>query len=74
MAAVSADGPLASEPLADTIAAVRTAHAYHGQMRARYAPRTMNGLLAAVEDFHDRLRLGPTGIPRESPTRRLVSP
>ncbi|MEV1249441.1 hypothetical protein ACIBO2_58070 [Nonomuraea sp. NPDC050022] len=65
VATASARGLLAGEPLADTIAAVRTAHAYHGQLDGRYAPRTINGMLAAVEDFHTRLRLGATGVPRE---------
>lgn len=51
--------------LADTVGAVRTAHAYHGQLNAHYAPRTVNNVLAAIEDFYTHLHLGATGIPRE---------
>ncbi|PZG05166.1 hypothetical protein C1J01_43790 [Nonomuraea aridisoli] len=62
--AASARGLLPAGPLADTVTAVRTAHAYHDLLTGRYAWRTVNGVLAAVEDFHARLRLGATGIPR----------
>lgn len=64
VAAASAGGLLAGEPLADTTVAVRTAHAYHGELDGRYAASTINSTLAALEDFYARLHLGATGIPR----------
>ncbi|MFI6921195.1 hypothetical protein ACIBIZ_14670 [Nonomuraea spiralis] len=70
VASASDQGLLAREPLADTIVAVRTAHAYHGELGGRYAPSTINSTLAAIEDFYARLHLGATGIPRQAPADR----
>ncbi|UBU11310.1 hypothetical protein [Nonomuraea gerenzanensis] len=74
IAAAVADGRLAEEPLADMTAAVRTACAYHRTLAARDSPRILTGVLAAVEDFHTRLRLGGTGIPRGATPPPLVTP
>ncbi|MFB4270602.1 hypothetical protein [Nonomuraea sp. GTA35] len=60
----SAGVPPVRGPLGDMTAAVHTARAYHRWLDGRRAPRTTAGILAAVEDFHARLRLGATGIPR----------
>ncbi|NJP94267.1 hypothetical protein HCN51_33340 [Nonomuraea sp. FMUSA5-5] len=62
------------EPLADMAAAVGAARAYHRALTARCSPRTADGVLAAVEDFHARLRLGGTGIPRRPAPQPLAPP
>lgn len=61
IAVAAADGRLPSAPLTDMTAAIEAARAYHRAL----APRTAGGVLAAVEDFHTRLRLGGTGIRRD---------
>ncbi|MBB6547397.1 hypothetical protein [Nonomuraea rubra] len=69
-----AGGRLAGEPLADMTAAVRAARAYHRALAGRCTPRTADGVRAAVEDFHTRLGLGGTGIPRAPAPPPLATP
>ncbi|GAA2206542.1 hypothetical protein GCM10009850_020000 [Nonomuraea monospora] len=73
IAAAVTDGRLPGEPLADMTAAVHTATAYHQSLTGR-RPTTTTAVLAAVEDFHTRLRLGGTGIPREPAPRLHATP
>ncbi|NRQ40889.1 site-specific integrase [Nonomuraea sp. NN258] len=62
------DGP----GLRDMGAAVAAAHAYRRHLAGRYATRTINSVMAAVEDFHARLGLGATGVPRETAPKSLA--
>ncbi|TYB69091.1 hypothetical protein FXF51_07500 [Nonomuraea sp. PA05] len=71
IAAAVADGHLPGEPLADMTAAVRTATAYHQSLSGT---TTATAVLAAVEDFHARLRLGGTGVPRGPAPRPYAIP
>jgi len=65
-AGAAADGTVAGSPLADLTAAARTAHLYHRRLRdGGYAPATIDGALAAIDDFYARRGLGATGARRE---------
>jgi hypothetical protein len=62
----SARGVLGHDPLGDMSAAIRAAHGYHRHLRdGGYAPATIDGVLAAVDDFYGRHGIGATGARRE---------
>jgi hypothetical protein len=65
-AQASARGVLGRDPLGDMAAAIRAAHGYVRHLRdGGYAPATIDGVLAAVDDFYDRRGIGATGTRRE---------
>ncbi|MDA0634805.1 hypothetical protein OUY22_15380 [Nonomuraea sp. MCN248] len=65
-AEASARGALGRDPLGDMAAAVGAAHRYQRHLRdGGYAPATIDGMLAAVDDFYARRGIGATGARRE---------
>ncbi|MEU8251542.1 hypothetical protein [Nonomuraea sp. NPDC048916] len=65
-AEAAAGGTLTADPLSDMSAAIVTAHDYDRHLKERrYAPATIDNILAAVDDFYARRGLGATGICRK---------
>ncbi|MFG1945833.1 hypothetical protein [Nonomuraea sp. NPDC048826] len=65
-ARASAGGALGRDPLGDMAAAVGAAHGYRRHLRdGGYAPATIDGVLAALDDFYARRGIGATGVRRE---------